>query len=176
MRQRNAPKANSLNVSLELSPYFFVKLRSSCSLAIEPDYGAEVPCAVSLIGSLRTWARRLKRDLTALYLAAGDPRVPWYAKAVAGAVVAYALSPIDLIPDFIPVLGHIDDLILVPLGIALAIRLVPWNLMEEFRRSAERQPPLRRRALAGAVVIVGIWLVLTTLLGRWVVDKPAWAP
>jgi uncharacterized membrane protein YkvA (DUF1232 family) len=97
--------------------------------------------------------------LSALYLAARDPRVLWYAKAVAGAVVAYALSPIDL-PDFIPVLGYLDDLILVAVGIALAIRLIPADLLEEFRKNAELQGPPRGRVLTGAVVIVGIWLIL----------------
>ena len=85
---------------------------------------------------LRVWARGITRDVHALYLAARDPRVPWYAKAAAIAVAAYALSPIDLIPDFIPVLGYLDDLIIVPLGILLAVRLVPEDLMAEFRASA----------------------------------------
>ena len=88
------------------------------------------------IEQLRTWARGITRDVHALYLAARDPRVPWYAKAAAIAVAAYALSPIDLIPDFIPVLGHLDDIVIVPLGILLAVRLVPEDLMEEFRASA----------------------------------------
>ena len=74
---------------------------------------------------LRQWARAVKRDVLVLYLAARDPRVPWYAKVVAACVVAYALSPIDLIPDFIPVLGYLDDVIIVPLGIILAMRLIP---------------------------------------------------
>ena len=81
-------------------------------------------------------ARALKRDTYALYLACRDPRVPWYAKALAAAVVAYALSPIDLIPDFIPVLGYLDDLLLVPLGLALALRLIPAPVMAECRREA----------------------------------------
>ena len=77
--------------------------------------------------------RALKRDVRALWLAARDPRVPWYAKAVAAAVTAYALSPIDLIPDFIPVLGYLDDVVIVPAGILLAVRLIPCDLMDEFR-------------------------------------------
>lgn len=85
---------------------------------------------------LRGWARAIRRDVHALCLAARDPRVPWYAKTAAIAVAAYALSPIDLIPDFIPVLGHLDDVVIVPLGILLAVRLVPEDLMEEFRASA----------------------------------------
>ena len=80
----------------------------------------------------------MKRDVRALLLAARDPRVPWYAKAAAMAVAAYAVSPIDLIPDFIPVVGYLDDLVIVPLGILLAVKLVPPALMDEFRRAAEK--------------------------------------
>src|SRR5919106_1346069 len=87
---------------------------------------------------MRQWARQIKQDVHALYLAAGDPRVPWYAKVAAVAVAAYALSPIDLIPDFIPVIGYLDDLLIVPAGILLAIKLVPPELMSEFRASAGR--------------------------------------
>jgi len=87
----------------------------------------------------RRWARGLKRDTYAQYLACCDPRVPWYAEALAAAVVAYALSPIDLIPDVIPVLGYLDDLLLVPLGLALALRLIPAPVLAECRR-----PPRRR--------------------------------
>jgi uncharacterized membrane protein YkvA (DUF1232 family) len=75
-----------------------------------------------MFDKLRGWARGIKRDVMALWLAARDPRTPWYAKAVAATVAAYALSPIDLIPDFIPVLGYLDDLIIVPLGIVLAVK------------------------------------------------------
>ena len=115
------------------------------------------------------------RVVLALWLAARDPRVPWLAKAVAAVVAAYALSPIDLIPDFIPVVGYLDDLILVPLGILLAVRLIPPELMAEFRAAAQgRARPVSR---AGAVVIVAIWLAVTMLAG-WMVwsmlpdDKP----
>src|SRR5688572_24208632 len=82
---------------------------------------------------LREWVRALKRDVHAIWLAARDPRVPWYAKAIAGCVAAYALSPIDLIPDFIPVLGYLDDLIIVPLGILLVVALIPPGIMAEHR-------------------------------------------
>src|SRR5690242_21901693 len=96
-----------------------------------------------MFGNWRAWARSIKRDAHALYLAAGDPRVPWYAKAVAVSVAAYALSPIDLIPDFVPVLGYLDDVVIVPVGILLAVRLVPPDLMTEFRTAATRpdRPP-----------------------------------
>jgi uncharacterized membrane protein YkvA (DUF1232 family) len=87
--------------------------------------------------NFRATAAAIKRDVHALYLAARDPRVPWYAKAVAIAVAGYAISPIDLIPDFIPVLGQLDDLVIVPLGIVLAVKLVPPALMKEFREAAD---------------------------------------
>ena len=87
----------------------------------------------------RNWARTVKRDLVAIWIAARDPRVPWYAKAVAVVVAAYALSPIDLIPDFIPVLGYLDDVLIVPAGIWLTVRLIPAELMVEFRAEASRR-------------------------------------
>ena len=102
-------------------------------------------------------ARAIKRDAHALYLAARDPRVPWYAKACAGAVAAYALSPIDLIPDFIPVVGYLDDLIIVPLGIILAVKLVPASLMEEFRAEATRRES-RPASYFGLLLIGMIWI------------------
>ena len=106
---------------------------------------------------MKNWAKKLKRDLLALWIATRDPRVPLGAKLVAGAVAAYAFSPIDLIPDFIPVLGYLDDLILVPLGVLLAIRLVPDGLMAEFRDTAARQAR-RPASRAGLLVILAIWL------------------
>ncbi len=109
-----------------------------------------------MLSRLTSWARRLKRDVVALALAALDPRVPWYAKAVAGLVAAYALSPIDLVPDFIPVLGYLDDLLLVPLGIYIAVRLVPDGLMAEFRREAERHG--RPTSRLGLALVVAAWI------------------
>jgi uncharacterized membrane protein YkvA (DUF1232 family) len=109
--------------------------------------------------SWRRRARRLKAETYTLYLACRHPRTPWYAKAVAAAVAAYALSPIDLIPDFVPVLGYLDDLLLVPLGIALAVRLVPQPLMSEFRNRAAEQPA-RLVSRAGALAVVAIWLAM----------------
>jgi uncharacterized membrane protein YkvA (DUF1232 family) len=115
---------------------------------------------------LQQWARSLKRDVVALYLAARDPRVPWGAKIVAGAVAAYAISPIDLIPDFIPVLGLLDDLILVPLGIALAVWLIPAPLLAEHRAAAAvlSERPVSRRA---AAVIVALWLLGAAAAAFW---------
>jgi uncharacterized membrane protein YkvA (DUF1232 family) len=104
----------------------------------------------------------VKRDAVALWLAARDPRVPWHAKAVAGAVAAYALSPIDLIPDFIPVLGYLDDLILVPLGILLAVKLVPDQLMAEFRADAERRA--RPNSGTGMAAVLLMWLLMSAAL------------
>jgi len=113
------------------------------------------------IDTLKAWARAVKRDVVALWLAARDPRVPWYAKAVAAAVAAYALSPIDLIPDFIPVLGYLDDLIIVPLGILLTIRLIPSDVMEDLRlQAANRSRPSSR---AGLAIIVALWLLLAVV-------------
>lgn len=113
--------------------------------------------SVKALSSIKAWARNLKRDSVALYLASRDPRVPRYAKAVAIAVAAYALSPIDLIPDFIPVIGYLDDLILLPLGIWLAIALVPDEVMAECRTkaSAVLQRPTSR---AGMITIIVLWI------------------
>jgi uncharacterized membrane protein YkvA (DUF1232 family) len=110
----------------------------------------------------RRWARLVKRDALALWIAARDPRVPWYAKLAAGAVAAYALSPIDLIPDFIPVLGYLDDLVIVPAGIALTVRLIPSDLMVEFRAAAEARAerPISR---AGATIIALLWMAALAL-------------
>ena len=106
---------------------------------------------------LRAWARTLKRDAHAVWLAAHDPRTPWYAKAVAMAVAAYAFSPIDLIPDFIPVIGYLDDLILVPAGLWLALQLIPPEVLADHRRAAEAAAdrPVNRWA---AVAVVAVWI------------------
>lgn len=108
--------------------------------------------------------RILKRDTIALYLVARDPRTPWYVRVLAGVVAAYALSPFDLIPDFVPILGYLDDLILVPAGIALVLRLVPAEVMTDCREqaSARAEQPISR---VGAAAIIGIWLAL----GIWAV-------
>ena len=106
---------------------------------------------------LRQWARTVKRDVHALYLAARDPRVPWYAKVAAVAVAAYALSPIDLIPDFIPVIGYLDDVVIVPAGILLAVKLIPAELMSEFRDAAASAEGELALGTRGAAVIVFLW-------------------
>jgi uncharacterized membrane protein YkvA (DUF1232 family) len=113
---------------------------------------------------LKSWAHGLKRDVHALYLAGRDPRVPWYTKALAAAVAGYALSPLDLIPDFIPVVGYLDDLILVPLGIVVVIRLIPTEIMAEHRATAAaaQDRPVSRVA---AVAIVCAWVAALALSG-----------
>lgn len=118
------------------------------------------------IDQAKTWARRLKRDVVALWLAARDVRVPILAKLMAGGVAAYALSPIDLIPDFIPVLGYLDDLLIVPLGIMLAVRLIPADVMADLRvQAGALSRPISR---AGLVAVVVIW-VLVAGLAAWYV-------
>lgn len=103
-------------------------------------------------------AADLMRDLAALAWAMRDRRTPWYAKALAGLVVAYAASPIDLIPGFIPVLGRLDDALLVPLGVRLVLRLVPEEVMTESRRKAASSPPLKRM-WAAVPVVVALWVL-----------------
>ena len=118
----------------------------------------------NLVTTWKQRARRLKRETYALYLAYRDPRVPLPARIFAACVVAYAFSPIDLIPDFIPVLGYLDDLVLIPLGILLARKLIPHSVMEECRVRAKevmaQGKPVNRAAVA---VIIGIWLLLAAL-------------
>ncbi|HVG49964.1 MAG TPA: DUF1232 domain-containing protein [Rubellimicrobium sp.] len=112
---------------------------------------------------LKAWARRIRRDVLALWIAARDPRTPWAARALCAAIAAYALSPIDLIPDIIPVLGLLDEAILLPGLILLAIRLVPAPLMEEFRTEAERRQD-RPVSRLGAVAVIALWLLALALV------------
>jgi uncharacterized membrane protein YkvA (DUF1232 family) len=116
---------------------------------------------------MKNWARLVKRDIHAIYLCSRDPRVPWHAKALAIFVAAYALSPIDLIPDFVPVLGYLDDVILVPVGIWLVVRLIPAHVMAEHRElaAAAHDRPVSRTA---AAVIVAIWIASAILCG-WLI-------
>jgi uncharacterized membrane protein YkvA (DUF1232 family) len=120
-----------------------------------------------------TWqqrARDLKRDVVAIALAVRDPRVPWYAKAVGACVVAYALSPIDLIPDFIPVVGYLDDLVLVPLGLLLVLRLIPPEILAEHRSAAATivERPVSR---AGAAGVIAVWLLSAALIAVWAYSR-----
>lgn len=122
------------------------------------------------MASLKEWARTIKCDVHALYLAARDPRVPWYAKALAVCVAGYALSPVDLIPDFIPVLGYLDDVVIVPLGVLAVIKLIPPDVMAEYRAAAalNGNKPVSRTT---AGVIICLWLASAALAGwlawRW---------
>lgn len=118
-------------------------------------------------GALRRWQQQvhaLKTWTVALYLVCRDPRTPWAARLVAIGVVAYLLSPIDLIPDFIPILGYLDDLVLVPLAIALALRLMPKHLIEEHRMHAAQLAEARSLGRWAAAGIIAIWLAVAALL------------
>jgi uncharacterized membrane protein YkvA (DUF1232 family) len=114
----------------------------------------------------KAWARRLKTEVYALFLAYKDPRTPWYAKIFTAIVVGYCLSPIDLIPDFIPVIGYLDDLVIVPLGAFVSIKMIPAEVMEESRAKSKEMmahgTPINKMA---AVVIVVIWVGLAALIG-----------
>lgn len=124
-----------------------------------------------MLEKLKQRARQIKSETFALYLAAHDPRTPWYAKILVAGIVAYAFSPIDLIPDFVPVLGYLDDLIILPLGITLAIKIVPNSVLAECRTRAydaiQNERPVSR--IAGIVIVV-IWLLLTALCTVWVYE------
>lgn len=136
--------------------------KSACSPKRTLPLGSN--SVAGMMSALSSWARSVKRDTIALYLAARDPRTPWYAKALAAVVVAYALSPIDLIPDFIPVLGYVDDLLILPLGIWATVKLIPPSVMNEHRARAETlsERPVSRIAL---LVIIAIWIGAAAALG-----------
>jgi uncharacterized membrane protein YkvA (DUF1232 family) len=119
-----------------------------------------------LLSRAKTWARALRRDAHAIFLASRDPRVPWAVKLLALAVAGYALSPIDLIPDFTPVIGYLDDLIIVPLGIWLVIALIPEDVMDEYRAIASAAV-LRPVSKAAAMVIIALWISGAAVLG-WI--------
>jgi len=127
-----------------------------------PSQNARPVCSAKRLG----WARSLKRDVHAIYLAARDPRTPWYAKALALCVAGYALSPIDLIPDFVPVLGYLDEMVILPLGILAVVRLIPPEIMAENRAAAAlcAERPISRTA---GIAIVLVWAASIALAG-WV--------
>lgn len=114
-----------------------------------------------MLEGLKARARALKRQVTALYLAFCDPRTPWYAKAIAAVVIAYAVSPIDLIPDVIPVLGMLDDLLLIPLGVALAVKLIPAPVWRQSREQALVDPRFSR---LGTALVIGLWLLVIAVV------------
>ncbi len=119
---------------------------------------------MSVFQSWKQLARKFKHETYALYLACRDQRTPWYARLMAAAVVAYAFSPIDLIPDFIPVLGLLDDFVLVPLGIMLVCSMIPAPVMEDCRRRAREEMYYDKPvSWAAAVVVIGVWVLLAGL-------------
>ena len=120
------------------------------------------------IEALKIWAKLIKREAVALALACKHPCTPWYAKAVAAAVVAYALSPIDLIPDFIPIFGYVDDLLLLPLGIMLALKLIPPDVMSECREGADRKIRTGGGRIAARVIIT-IWLAVLAAAAYFII-------
>jgi len=122
-----------------------------------------------MLSRLKSWARNLKRNAHAIYFAARDPRTPWYARGLAAAVAAYALSPVDLIPDFIPVIGYVDDLIIVPLGLWLVISLIPDELMAEYRIRAD-EAASKPSSMGGMIAIVLLWIAGAVGLG-WIVYR-----
>lgn len=125
---------------------------------------------MKIFEALRIWARQLKRDGVTLWFACKHPETPWYAKALGVFVVAYALSPIDLIPDFIPVLGYVDDVLLLPGLIWLAIRLTPAPVLAECRLKSDEwiaREGVKPRSLWGAGLILAVWAVLAWLLWSW---------
>ena len=129
---------------------------------------------MSIADRLRTWAKKVKRDGVTLWFAGRHSLTPWYAKALGAFVVAYALSPIDLIPDFIPVLGYLDDVILLPALIWLAIRMIPVPILAECREQADQwmaTEGAKPSSRIGAMLIVVVWIVASFAFWQWVI-KP----
>lgn len=120
-----------------------------------------------ILERLKDKARTIKRELMALYCAYKHPKVPWFAKAFIALIIGYALSPIDLVPDFIPILGYLDDLILIPIGITIALKMIPREIMEECRRNAAvmDKNSLGKSWIAGGIIII-IWVALIVVLIR----------
>lgn len=127
-----------------------------------------------MFAKLKERVRDLRGETFALYLVARHPGTPWYAKAFVAGVVAYAFSPIDLIPDFIPVLGYLDDLILVPIGIAIAIRMIPPAVLAECRvRAQAMMADEKPSSRVAAIVIIGIWILVAALFALWAIERTA---
>lgn len=120
-----------------------------------------------MLAHLKERASRLKTETYALYLAARHPGTPWYAKLLVAGIVAYALSPIDLIPDFVPILGYLDELVLIPLGIALAIKMIPSSILEECRARSQTLRSGKSVSRIAGIVIVAIWIALAALCAAW---------
>ncbi len=124
-----------------------------------------------MLDRLKARARALKKEAFAVYLAAKDPRTPWYAKALIFFVVAHTFSPIDLIPDFIPILGYLDDLIIVPGGLWLAVRLIPPEVLAEARAVAATRSFDRRVGYIGMAIIITVWIVILAWLAYFVLHR-----
>ena len=123
---------------------------------------------MTLLTELKKRTQQLKAETFALYLAARDPRTPWYAKFLVAGIVAYAFSPIDLIPDFIPIIGYLDELILIPIGIALAVKLIPPSVLVDCRaRAQETMQKGKPVSWVAGAIIIGIWLGLVALCIVW---------
>ncbi|MDR6842019.1 YkvA family protein [Pseudoxanthomonas sacheonensis] len=121
---------------------------------------------MKVLATLKAQAKQLKRHTLTVYFAARDPRTPFLVRILAVLVAAYALSPIDLIPDFVPVVGYLDDLLLIPLGLALVVRLTPPEVIEAARARAE-QAAIKPVSYSAAAAIVGVWLIIAWLFARW---------
>ena len=123
-----------------------------------------------MLNRLKEWARALKTELYALYLAYRDPRVPWYARLIAACVVGYAFSPIDLIPDPIPILGYLDDLIIVPIGVWLALKMIPKGIMAECREKARLEVQMGKPTnWPAAAIIISIWIALAIVTSLFII-------
>ncbi|HBS60647.1 MAG TPA: hypothetical protein DEA44_15475 [Firmicutes bacterium] len=123
---------------------------------------------LTLNKQLRQWARKLKHEIIAMYFVMKHPETPLYAKVLATIIVGYALSPIDLIPDFVPILGYVDDVILLPLGIALVIRMIPASILASCREKAKTNPPATKpKFWVAAYVIIMLWLMVLYSLYKW---------
>lgn len=134
------------------------------------DRGRSKEIQMSIGHKLKKWSHNLKREIIVLFYILKQPKTPWYAKVIGVVVVGYALSPIDLIPDFVPVLGYLDDLILIPLGIAAVIKLTPSDVIEYCRQEAVKNPPtIKHNNYVAAFVIVVMWLV--GVYGLYVASK-----
>lgn len=162
----------SLAWVIGLNEIFYEKLqwRFALTASRSSSPGTSGEPRMSTWECIKQWARRIKQDSLALYFAVRDPRTPWPAKLVAALVVGYAFSPIDLIPDFIPVLGYIDDLLLLPLGILLAIKLIPPAVLADCRIQAS-QLAQKPRSRLGAVIIIALWLLLAILITHYVLRR-----
>ena len=121
---------------------------------------------MKMLAALKAQAQQLKRHTLTVYFAARDPRTPFLVRILAVCIAAYALSPIDLIPDFVPVIGYLDDLLLIPLGLALVIRLTPPEVIEAARARAELAS-IKPVSYSAAAIIVGLWLIIAWLFARW---------